>query len=121
MEEFLDQPELALAPDERRLQPRRLPGAAARSDDTQRAGHRDVLRLSAQPAGAGALVGDRGLRRMPRPLADEDGAWIGDRLDTRGRVDEVTGNHALTGRAHGDRRLTGHDRRTGYKARLADL
>src|SRR5262245_24388540 len=58
---------------------------------------------------------------MPRPLADEDGAWIGDRLDTRGRVDEVTGNHALTGCAHGDRRLTGHDRGAGYKARLADL
>ena len=111
VEEVLDQPQLALAADERRLEPGRAHRAAAARDDAQGAPERHRLRLALQLVRPGVLVGDRRLGRPLRRLADEHGAGLGRRLDARGRVDEVAGDHALVRRAERDRGLAGEDAR----------
>ena len=74
VEELLDEAQLAVAADERRLEAGRLERPAAARDDAQRAPERHRLGLALQLVLAGVLVGDRRLRRAPRGLADEDGA-----------------------------------------------
>ena len=52
-----------------------------------------------------------------RCLAHQDGARLGDGLKSRGRVDEVAGDHALVRCAEGDGRLAGQDTGPGLDRR----
>ena len=78
---------------------------------------RPAVTRSARKSGSGSalpfsscsarvLVGDRRLGRSLRRLAHEHSAGPGNRLDARGGVDQVAGNHALLRAAGRDRRLT---------------
>ena len=113
VEELLDQAQLAVAADERRLEAGRLLRAAARRERRgARASSAQRLRLALQLVLARRLVGDRGLGRAPRRLADEHRPGLGGGLDARGGVDEVARDHALALGAERDRRLAGeHARR----------
>ena len=122
VEQLLDQAQLAVAADERRLEADGLQGAAAARGHTRSArqsGTGSALPFSScSPA---VLVGDRRLGRPPRRLADEHGAGLGRGLDPRGGVDEVAGDHALARGAEGHGRLAGEDAgaggRSGRRAR----
>ena len=108
VEELLDEAQLAVAADERRLEARRrcsAPPRAAVTRSARQSAHR--LGLALQLVLAGVLVGDRRLGRALRRLADEHRARLGGRLDARGGVDEVAGDHALPVGAERDRRLAG--------------
>ena len=107
MEELLHEPKLAVAADERRLQPRRAQRTAGPGHDPQRPPQLHRLGLALELVHAGVLVGDRRLGRALRRLADEHGARLGGRLDARGGVDGVAGDHALRARAERDGRLAG--------------
>ena len=109
VEEVLDEPELALATDERRLEARRSALASARGHDPRRPVERDGLGLPLQLVAPGLLVRDRRLGRAPGRVADEDGSGIGRRLDARGGVHEVPGDHALALGADRDCCLSGED------------
>ena len=111
VEEILDAAQLAVAADERRLEPLRLERAARARHDAQRPPERHRLVLALQRVRAGVLVDDRLLGRAPRRLADEHGAGLGGRLDPRRRVDEVAGDHPLPLGADRDRRLAGEHAR----------
>ena len=78
VEELLDEPELAVAADERRLEARRAP-CARRAPATTRSARQSCagLGLALQLVLAGVLVGDRRLGGAPRRLADEHGAGLG--------------------------------------------
>ena len=109
LEEILDDAELALASHERRLEPGRAPFAAAVGDDAKRPEEPHRLRLALELVLAGVLVGDRRLASAARRLADENRARLGGRLDARGRVHEVAGDHALRLRANRHGGLAGED------------
>ena len=81
VEEILDELQLAVATDERRLEPGRAHRAAPARDDAQRAPELHRLRLALHLVLAGVLVGDRGLGRALRRLAREHGSGLGCRLD----------------------------------------
>ena len=88
VEELLDQAQLAVAADERRLEADRLLRAAAAATTRERAPERARLGLPLQLVRAGVLVGDRRLGRPPRRLADEHRAgsaadWMRDAVFTR--------------------------------------
>ena len=117
VEQLLQQAQLAIAADERRLEPDRAALAASVGDDPERLPERHGLGLALQLVLAGVGVGDGGLGRAARGLADEDGAGLGGGLDAGGGVDEVAGDHALVGRAEGDGGLAGERRRRGPGAR----
>ena len=121
VEQVLDEPELAVAPDERRLEPGRAPLAAPRPDHSRRTPELDRLRLALHLVRAGVLVDDRRLRGPLGRLADEDGARLRRALHPRRGVDEVAGDHPLALRAERDRCLPGEH--TGSRAQIgrADL
>ena len=122
VEQVLDEPELAVAPDERRLEALGALSAAERAgDDAQRALRVHGLRLALQLVDAGVLVGDRGLGGASGRVADEHLAGLGDRLDPRRGVDEVAGDHALAHGAEGDGGLAGQHARPGRQAVGADV
>ena len=117
---LLDQAELAVAPDERRLQPAERSAPPRPADDAERAPQRTGSALpfsSCSPASSYATAASV----APCRLADEDRAGLGRPLDSRGRVDDVAGDHALTLGAERDRRLAGEDaggsRRRSRRAR----
>src|SRR5437867_1181877 len=66
VEEVLDEPQFAVAPDERRLEALRLQRAAGARDDPKRAPERDEPVLALQLAGPGALVDDGWFGRTAR-------------------------------------------------------
>ncbi len=105
VEEVLDPFQLAVAPDERRLEPGRAKRAAATGNDPQRPPQRYRLRLALQLLFAGALVDNRLLGRAARCLADQDAPRLGCRLDPRSRVHEIACHHALARGADRHRRL----------------
>ena len=113
VEEVLEQAQLVVAADERRLERLGAVAAADLGDDPQGAPGRDRARLALEHLLAGRLEGDRlGGRALGR-LADEHGPGRGDRLEPAGRVDEVAGDHALVRRADGDGGLAGQDAGAG--------
>ena len=79
--ELLDQPQLAVASDERRLETAGLRRSADQADDPHCLPELDRLGLALERVAARALEDDRGFRRALRRLADEDGAGLGRRLD----------------------------------------
>ena len=101
VEELLEQSELLVATDERRLERVARPLAAALGDDPQGAPGRHRLGLALERLLAGRLEGDRRRGRAQRRLADEHGAGRRRRLEAGGRVDEVAGDHPLVRRARG--------------------
>ena len=121
VEEVLHQPELALAPDERRLEPGRAPFAAARGDHALGPPERHGLGLPFERVLARVVEGHRGLARPPSPLADEHGARLGGVLHARGRVHEVAGNHAFSLGADRHRRVAGDDADAHRQLRRPDL
>ena len=88
VEEVLDQLQLALAADERRLQAGRLERTRAAGDDPQSPEERHGLGLALELVQAGFLVRDRLLGRALRRLADQDvpgsaADWMRDAVLTR--------------------------------------
>ena len=98
VEQLLDEAQLAVAADERRLETGRLRWPPRAGDDAQRAPQPDRLGLALELVLARVLEHDRRLGRAPRRLADEQRAGLGRCLDARGRVDEVARDHALARR-----------------------
>ena len=121
MEEVLDLAQLAIAPDERRLQALGLERAAQAGDDTPRPPERRQPILALERVGAGVLEHDRPLRGAPRRLTDEHLPGLGGGLHPRGRVHEVAGDHPLAGRADRHRRLAGQDPGAGAESLHAEL
>ncbi len=107
VEEVLDQLQLAIAPDEGRLEAGRLQRAAAGRDDPQRAPQVDRLRLPLQLVLPGALVDDCLLGRPPGGIADEHRSGLSCGLDPRSGVHKVSRNHPLALGAECHRRLAG--------------
>ena len=116
VEEVLDQPQLAVPADERRLEALRLQRAARAGDDAQRAPGRNEAGLALQLVQPRVLVDDRRLGRAARRLADEHLARLRDPLDPRRGVDDVAGDHALALGSDRHRRLAGEDGRPRAQA-----
>jgi hypothetical protein len=113
VKQLLEQSELVVASDERRLEPSRTPGPLPTGHDPPGEPRRDRESLALEQRLAGRLVGDRRFGRPEGRLADEDGSGGRRALEARGRVDEVTGDHALVGGTDRDRGLAGQDGRPG--------
>ena len=105
VEQILDLAQLAVAADERRLQPLRLQRRRPPRDDAQRAPQRRLTLLALELEAARGLVDDRALGRPPRRLADEDRSGLRHRLHARRGVDEIAGHHPLADRGCVDRGL----------------
>src|SRR5581483_8646134 len=95
--EILDEAELAVAADERRLEPFGSAAAADARGDAQCAPERDELRLALQLERACVVVDDGRLARAARRLADEHRARLGRGLHARRGVDEVSRDEPLAG------------------------
>ena len=121
VEQVLEQPQLLVAADERRLERVAAVAAADLGDDPQRAPGLDRRLLALEVLLAGLLEGDRLARGALGRLADEDGARLGDALEPAGGVDEVAGDHALVRRAERDGGLAGQDAGPGLDARAQGL
>ena len=120
VEELLDPPQLAVAADERRLEPLRAELAADARDHAQRAPERQRLGLSFQNVLACRLVGDRALRGAPGRLADVDGPGVGGRLDPGRGVHQVARDHAFARRSERHGCLAGQHTGAGAE-RCAEL
>ena len=70
---------------------------------------------------AGVLVGHGRLSGPVGGVAHVDGSRQGSRLDARSGVDQVTGDHPLSGRSDRHRRLSGEDPCPRSQVRPADL
>ena len=95
VEQVLEQAQLRVAADERRLEALVATAAAALRDDPQGAPRGDRRGLALEQLLAGRLVRDRVRRRALGLLADEHGARRGDRLEPGGGVRQVAGDDAL--------------------------
>ena len=107
----LTQPQLAVSPHERRLEPRRLERSPPPRRHPQRLPGGDRLGLPLELVLTGSAVRDRRFGRPLRCLPHENRARLGRRLNARRGVDEVTGNHALALGADRDGRLSREDAR----------
>ena len=103
VETLLDDPELGPSDDEGRLERRRRHHPSRRP--TTRTARHSSTGSASFSSWDPVLVRDRGLARSLRGLADVDLARASGRLDPRGRVHEVAGDHALRLGAERDRRL----------------
>src|SRR5205823_8009614 len=83
VEQILDDPELAPAPHERRLETRRAPLSPARGDHAQRAMEPHRLGLALDLVQARVRESHGRLRRATGRLADENGARLRGALDAR--------------------------------------
>ena len=95
MEQLLHEPQLAVAADERRLEPDRPQRALPARGHAKRPPELHRLGLAFQLVLADLLVGDRRLRRASRRFADEHLPGLRGGLDAGCRVDEVAGDHSL--------------------------
>ena len=121
MEQVLDLAQLAVAADERRLEPLGLECAAGARDNPHGPPEGVQSRLALELVGAGALVDDRRLGGAPGRLARQHLAGLGEGLDAGGGVDDVAGHHALAVGADRDGGLAGENARTGAQVGHADL
>src|SRR6202171_5416562 len=114
-EEILDQLELTVASDERRLQTLGLHQSANAGDDA--VGLPEVYRfgLPLQRMHAGVAVRDGSIRRALGRLPDEDTAGLGEGLDARCGMHDVPGHHPLSGSAEVDGGLAAEDARPRAK------
>ena len=95
VEQLLDESELAVAPDEGRLDPDGLERASATGSHAKRAPERHRLRLALELVLACSGVGDRRFGGALRRFPDEHGSGLRFRLDPGRRVDQVAGDHPL--------------------------
>ena len=117
VEQVLELAQLVVAADERRLERLGPVPAADLGHDPERPPGRHRARLALEDLLAGLLERDRLRGRPLGRLADEDRARLGHRLEPRGRVDEVAGDHALVRRPDRDRRFAGQDAGPGLDRR----
>ena len=99
VQQLLDQAQLLVPADERRLRAPPAPGATALADDTDRAPGRHRLLLALQRQRLDRHERDRPGRRPVGALADEHGARLGGGLQPRRGVDQVAGHQRLVDRA----------------------
>ena len=116
VEQVLEQAELAVAAEERRLELVAPSAAAALGDDTDRAECRHRRFLALEDLLPGRFEGDRLVGGTFGGLADQDGSGLGDRLQPRRGIDEVARDHALVRRAERDCRFAGQDAGAGADA-----
>ena len=116
VEQVLEQAQLRIAADERRLEPIRAAQALALAHDPQRDPGGDRRLLALEDLVAGRLEGDRAGGGPMCRLADEHPAGRGDGLESRRRVDQVAGDHPLVAGAEGDRGFAGQDAGPGLDA-----
>ena len=121
VEELLDEPQLAIAADERRFEPRRPEGAHPARRDAKRAPELYRLGLALELVLADLLVGDRRLGRASRRFADEHLAGLRGGLDARCGVDEVAGDHSLALGSERDGGLSCEDPGSRAETVRADL
>ena len=107
VEQVLEQSQLVLAADERRLERLRAIAPATLGHDTQGAPRGDRCLLALERLLAGRLERDRGARGAMRRLADEHGPGRGHALQPARGVDEVARDHALVRGADRHGRLAG--------------
>ena len=120
-EEVLDQLELTVAADKGRLETLRLHQAADARDDPVCLPETHGFDLSFQFVQAGIAILDRRVGCSLGGLADQDRARHGGRLDARRRIDEITRDHPLSGRAEVHRCLTGEHSRPSTQLRRTRL
>ena len=116
MEQVLEQPQLVVTPDERRLERLRPVSPADLGDHPEGSPGRDRRGLAFERLLAGRLEGDRSRRTALGRLADEDRPRGGDGLQATGRVDDVTGDHPLVRGPDRHRGLPGEHPGTGGDA-----
>jgi len=121
VEEILQQPELAVAADERRLEPGGPELAAAERDHANRAREVDRLGLPLELVCARVLVDERGFGHVARGLRHEHRARLGGGLHARGRVHQVSGHEPLALGAERDRGLPGGHAGPRGEVRCADV
>ena len=109
---LLEQPELFLAADERRLDRLGPTGAASLRDHAQRLPRWHGRLLALQHVVTGGLESDRRAGRAHRGLAHQHAASRGDRLQAGSRVDQVASEEVLVGGTHVHRGFAGQDSRT---------
>ena len=109
VEQILEEAQLVLATDERRLERLGPVPPATLGDDRGRPPRLDRGLLALEDLLARLLEDDRPAGGPMGRLADEDGARGGDRLEPAGGVHQVAGNHALVRRADRDRGFAGED------------
>jgi hypothetical protein len=110
VQQVLGQPQLLVAPHERRLWCVAAAAAAPDlADDPDRPPRRHWLRLALDRDRVEPLERDGARRRAVGAVADEDRPGLGRRLQPRGGVDDVARHHPLPDRTHLGRRLAGHD------------
>ncbi len=121
VEELLHEPQLAVTPDERRLESGRLQSTASSRGDTQGPPERHGLVLALERVHPGRGIRDGRLRGALRGLSDEDGAGVGCGLDARRCVDQVAGDHPLPLGAERDGGLAGENTRACRELGGSDL
>jgi hypothetical protein len=121
VEVFLEEPDLPVAADERRLQPGGPQRSATGCDDALGAPQPNRLGLALEIVCPRVLVDDRGLGDLTRRVTHVDGAWLCNGLHARRGVDEVTRHHPFADRPNADRGLTGQHTRPRHQARRTDL
>ena len=105
VEDVLEQSELVVTTDERRLDALAPAETASLGDDAQGPPSRHRCRLALEHLVAGRLEDDRAIRRPERALTDQDLTGRRDRLEATRGVDEIAGDHALAVRTDRHRRL----------------
>ena len=117
VEQVLQESQFLVTADEGRLERMAPVPPATFGHDPDRAPGRHRGGLALERLLADRFVGDRRLGGAGGPLADEDGARDGNRLEAGGRVDEVARDHPLVGGAQRDRSFAGQDPRPGLDGR----
>ena len=121
VEQVLDQAELAVAADERRLEPLRLQRSPRAGDDANGAPEWRQSLLPLQLVCTRLLEDDGFFGGTASRRTDVDSTGRCDRLDARSGVDEIPGDHPLTLGPDRDGGLAGHHRRTRCELRHAQL
>ena len=109
MEQLLDQPQFPVPAGERRLESVDPLRAATSRHHLPGSVQPERRTLALERVLALVDVVDRRGRQLTGRVVDPDRAGRGQRLHPRGRVDRVTGHHALARCAEGDRHLAGHN------------
>ena len=97
VEQLLEQAQVAVAPDERRLEHLLALASTDPSDHPRRPPQPQRLGLALDRVLAGVLVGDRGRGHVPRDFVDEHRPRVGGRLHARCRVDPVADDQSFAG------------------------
>ena len=117
VKQLLQQAHLVFAADEWRFQLLAAVSPATFGHDAHRSPCRDRGGLALERLVRLALERDRVVRRTLCRLADENGAWLGRRLQSARGVHQVPGHHALAGSPDSHSRLSRKNARARLDAR----